>query len=299
MKRKLTNSQKNNENERRANKENPELSSLDFSSATFPNNNPNYSTNMFQCFEDLLSENSPTISSMMDNTEVKTTFGTSVLDKYRQKGFLADAESSQKCWDFSCVPERVLRISLPNVEVSGNAPTNWVHVKIFKENMGQMKFHQLIILSIWEMRRVLSSLDEVLGEAKKWFLNFLESQESLKREEMGTTRQFQLANYPTPLEDRESCDKFWELCETARRKVCASLTAYDRGNFNRSYIQLKLFTRSGFADNFTRRGVVNIRVGEIEKLLESHVEIMEILVRETLHNNKILSVSTSLPTSFV
>ena len=236
---------------------------------------------------------------MMDNTEVKTTFGTSVLDKYRQKGFLADAESSQKCWDFSCVPERVLRISLPNVEVSGNAPTNWVHVKIFKENMGQMKFHQLIILSIWEMRRVLSSLDEVLGEAKKWFLNFLESQESLKREEMGTTRQFQLANYPTPLEDRESCDKFWELCETARRKVCASLTAYDRGNFNRSYIQLKLFTRSGFADNFTRRGVVNIRVGEIEKLLKSHVEIMEILVRETLHNNKILSVSTSLPTSFV
>ena len=299
MKRKLTNSQKNNENERRANKENPELSSLDFSSATFPNNNPNYSTNMFQCFEDLLSENSPTISSMMDNTEVKTTFGTSVLDKYRQKGFLADAESSQKCWDFSCVPERVLRISLPNVEVSGNAPTNWVHVKIFKENMGQMKFHQLIILSIWEMRRVLSSLDEVLGEAKKWFLNFLESQESLKREEMGTTRQFQLANYPTPLEDRESCDKFWELCETARRKVYASLTAYDRGNFNCSYIQLKLFTRSGFADNFTRRGVVNIRVGEIEKLLKSHVEIMEILVRETLHNNKILSVSTSLPTSFV
>ena len=299
MKRKLTNSQKNNENERRANKENPELSSLDFSSATFPNNNPNYSTNLFQCFEDLLSENSPTISSMMDNTEVKTTFGTSVLDKYRQKGFLADAESSQKCWDFSCVPERVLRISLPNVEVSGNAPTNWVHVKIFKENMGQMKFHQLIILSIWEMRRVLSSLDEVLGEAKKWFLNFLESQESLKREEMGTTRQFQLANYPTPLEDRESCDKFWELCKTARRKVCASLTAYDRGNFNRSYIQLKLFTRSGFADNFTRRGVVNIRVGEIEKLLKSHVEIMEILVRETLHNNKILSVSTSLPTSFV
>ena len=163
MKRKLTNSQKNNENERRANKENPELSSLDFSSATFPNNNPNYSTNLFQCFEDLLSENSPTISSMMDNTEVKTTFGTSVLDKYRQKGFLADAESSQKCWDFSCVPKRVLRISLPNVEVSGNAPTNWVHVKIFKENMGQMKFHQLIILSIWEMRRVLSSLDEVLG----------------------------------------------------------------------------------------------------------------------------------------
>ena len=102
----------------------------------------------------------------MGNTETKTTFGTSVLDKHRQKGFLADAESSQNSWDFSCVPKRVLRISLPNIEVSGNAPTKWVHVKIFKENTRLMKFYQLIILSISEMRRVLSSLDEVLGEAK-------------------------------------------------------------------------------------------------------------------------------------
>ena len=115
-----------------------------------------------------------------------------LLDKYRQKRFLADAESSQKCWYFSCKPERVLRISLHNVEVSGNAPTNWVHVKVFKEIVGQIKFHQLIILSIWEMRRVLSSLDEVLGEAKRWFLSFLESQKSLKREEMGATREFLL-----------------------------------------------------------------------------------------------------------
>ena len=129
-----------------------------------------------------------------------------------------------------------------------------------------MKFHQLIILSIREMRRVLFSLDEVLGEAKRWFLSLLESQESLKREEMGTTGQFQFANYPTPLEDRETCDKFWESRETARRKVCASLMSYDIGNFNRSYIQLKLFTRSVVAENFTRRGVVNIRVGEIDKI---------------------------------
>ena len=64
-----------------------------------------------------MSDLSPTIACLMDTTEVKTTFGTSVLDKYRQKGFLADANSSPKCWDFSSVPERVLRISLPNVEV--------------------------------------------------------------------------------------------------------------------------------------------------------------------------------------
>ena len=174
-----------------------------------------------------MSENSPTISSLIDTTEVKT-FGTSLLDKYRQKGLLANAESSQICWDFSCAPERVLRISLPNVEDSGNAPTNWVHVKTFKENMGQMKFYQLIIFSVWQMWRVLLSLEEAAGEAKTWFLKFPESQQSLKREEMGTTRQFQFANYPTTLEDPETCDKFWELCEITKRKVCASLTTYDR-----------------------------------------------------------------------
>ena len=156
-------------------------------------------------------------------TEVKTTFGTFVWDKYRQKGFLAVAESSEKCWDFSSVPEKVLRISLPKVEVSGNAPVNWVHVKFFNENMGQMKFHQLIILSIWEKRRFLSSFSEAPGEIERWFLNVLESQGSLKREEIGTTCQFQFANYSTPLEDRETCDKFWELSETARRKVCKFL----------------------------------------------------------------------------
>ena len=57
--------------------------------------------------------------------------------------------------------------------------------------MGQMKFHQLIILPIWEMPSFLSSLDEIPGEAMRWFLNFLEPQDSLKGEEMGTTREFQ------------------------------------------------------------------------------------------------------------
>ena len=82
------------------------------------------------------------------------------------------------------------------------------------------------------MGRVVSALDEVLGEAKRWFLNVLDSLASLKREEMGRTREFQYANYPNPLEDRATSDKIWELCETARRKVCASLTAYDGGNFS-------------------------------------------------------------------
>ena len=59
---------------------------------------------------------------------------------------------------------------------------------------------------------------------------------------MGTSGQLQFANYPTLLWDGETCDKYWGLCETARRKLFASLTAYDRENFNHSNIQFK---RSG------------------------------------------------------
>ena len=124
------------------------------------------------------------------------------------------------------------------------------------------------------MRRVLFSLGEVFSEGKRWLLNNLELQESAKRDEIGATRQFHFANYPAPLEDREICDKFWELCETARRQMCVSLTTYFKGDFNRSCIQLKLFTRSGVADNFTLRNVVNIIIGDVDKLLKSHVEII-------------------------
>ena len=157
-------------------KQNQDPTSLDISSAKTPNHCPNFSTNLSECFEDLMSENSPKALSLIDTTEIKTTtFGTSVQDKYRRKEFLADAESSQKCQEFTCVSKRVLQTSLPNFEAAGNAPSNWVHEKFFKQNMGQMKFHQLIILPIWEMRRVLSSLDEIL-EAKRQFLKVLESQ---------------------------------------------------------------------------------------------------------------------------
>ena len=130
-------------------------------------------------------------------------------------------------------------------------------------------------------------------------MKVLESQESLKREENCTTIELQFTNYPNLQEDRATCDKFWKLSETATRKTCASLIAYNRGFFYCSYIHLRLFTPSGIADTITRRGSVKIRVGDIEKLLKSHMEFMVTLLRETLHNNKLLTVSTSLPTSLV
>ena len=59
-----------------------------------------------------------------------------------------------------------------------------------------MTSHQLNNFSIWETRRVLNFL-EVPGDAKKWLLNVLEPQESVKRAEMGSAGQFRFANYLT------------------------------------------------------------------------------------------------------
>ena len=81
--------------------------------------------------------------------------------------------------------------------------------------MGQMKFHQLLILSTWELRRELSSLDEVMQEARNLF-----EENSTEIIVTNHTAENPYLNYPTPLEDSKSCAKFWELCETARRKIC-------------------------------------------------------------------------------
>ena len=106
-------------------------------------------------------------------------------------------------------------------------------------------------------------------------------------------------NFPTPLEDSKSCAKFWELCETARRKICASMTVYDKENFYRSYIQLKLYKRVNTEDNFVRKGCINMKVGEVSKCLNSKVELMETFLRETLALNKKLTTSVSLPSLFM
>ena len=93
-------------------KENLEPTSQDFSTATILKNSTKLSIYLFQCFEDLMSENSPTFFSMMDTAEVKTTtFGIFVRDNYHQKQLLADAESSLKCWNFSCVPESFMNFT--------------------------------------------------------------------------------------------------------------------------------------------------------------------------------------------
>ena len=260
-----------------------------------PHQSPNFSTNLFTSYVDIGPEETLDFGTLAvaPQTSKSLSFGKSVLDKYRQTGFLADAQSSTKCWDFSCIPERTLRISIPATEIK-HPTSNWIHIKIYKEFMGQMKFHQLLILSTWEMRRVLSSLDEVLQEARNLF-------EENSNEIIVTsyTAENPYLNFPTPLEDSKSCAKFWELCETARRKICASMTVYDKENFYRSYIQLKLYTRVNTEDNFVRKGCINMKKGEVSKCLNSKVELMETFVRETLTLNKKLTTSVSLPSLFM
>ena len=87
-----------------------------------------------------------------------------------------------------------------------------------------------------------------------------------------------------------SCDNFWIICDSARRKESASTTVYDVVDFNRYYIQLRLYTRATPTDIFIRK-VVNLKVGEVAKALVSNVELMEAFMRK-------LSSCTSLPSGF-
>ena len=100
QKQKLTNSQ----NERRATERKLASNSLKFLSSKSSNISASFSFSFIEEFEDLMGGNLPTLSSLLDNTEVKTrTFWTYLVKIYRHKGTSADAQSSQKWCDLSCL----------------------------------------------------------------------------------------------------------------------------------------------------------------------------------------------------
>ena len=90
-----------------------------------------------------------------------------------------------------------------------------------------MKLHQLLILYTWEIRRVLSSLDEVLQEAQTMCAEYPNM--------MITTHANESHYVNYPIEDSNNCVKFkfWELSEKGTHKICASMTVYDKENFDR------------------------------------------------------------------
>ena len=61
--------------------------------------------------------------------ETTRKMGQSILDKYREVGFLKDASGSALFWDFIACPGRVVRLSIPKQLEGEKAPTNWIHLK--------------------------------------------------------------------------------------------------------------------------------------------------------------------------
>ena len=73
-----------------------------------------------------------------------------ILDRYRQIGFIEDVNNSSYLWDFVVVPNRLFRVSIPKV-TDENAGTDWCHLKLYKDSIGRMEVHQITFLSTAEL----------------------------------------------------------------------------------------------------------------------------------------------------
>ena len=81
---------------------------------------------------------------------------------------------------------------------------------------------------------------------------------------------------PTDVEEKAKFDVFWEVSETARRKVCVTRTIYQKDP-NRCYFTIKLFTRETEMDSFRRKCFLSVRIGELQKLHRMSSEIISVL----------------------
>ena len=237
----------------------------------------------------------PTCSSSSITTATTTSYvtpendfgrATSVLQHYRRIGFMKDAQETAYCWDFVDVPKRVARISLPKTTTDPNGLTNWVHFKVFRDNVTKLDLHQILILSLFEVRRLLWCLPSIVREAQEKFEEMCNNNSLTDRdmlEESNVT--IPQLEYPSPAEDAIKCHHFWTVNESARRMVCMSIIFYDNNDFNRSYFQIKLFSRARMEDSFQRKALVSFRVGEVHRMVDSSTEMLSKIVRESINYN--------------
>ena len=81
---------------------------------------------------------------------------------------------------------------------------------------------------------------------------------------------------PTDVEEKTKFDVFWEVSETAPRKVCVT-RIFSQDDPNRCYFTIKLFTRGTGKDCFRRKYFLSVRIGEMEKLHRMREEIVSVL----------------------
>ena len=95
----------------------------------------------------------------------------SILQKYRSIGLIKDGQDSKLFWDFVETPSRLVRISIPKQE-ENSVPSDWIHLKVYRQQVTGMVLHQIFLFSSLEMRRLLHQLPSIEDEAENYYRNF-------------------------------------------------------------------------------------------------------------------------------
>ena len=174
-------------------------------------------------------------------------------------------DGRNNCWCFQEYGNRKFQISIPEETVNTNS--NWTHLKVFRKNVeSEYILHQFLMLSARELKLVIEKIPEMIKEAL------------LFEPTVGTAKLVidETVFQPTDVEEKAKFDVFWEVSETARRKVCVTRIFF-QDDPNRCYFTIKLFTRGTEKDSFRRKCFLSVRIGEMEKLHRMSDEIISVL----------------------
>ena len=139
-------------------------------------------------------------------------------------------------------------------------------MKVFRENVeSEFVLHQFLMLSVWELK-IIQKLPEMLKEALQFELTEVAAKLVIDE------TLFQ----PTDMEEKAKFDVFWDVNETARRKVCVTRAFY-QNDPNGCYFTIKLFTRGTEKDSFRRKCFLSVRIGELQKLHRMSNEFISVL----------------------
>ena len=120
-------------------------------------------------------------------------------------------DGRNNCWSFQEYGNRKFQISIPEETINTNS--NWTHLKVFRENVeSDYVLHQFLMLSVRELKLVIEKIPEMIKEA----LLFEPTTGTAKLVIDETVFQ------PTDVAEKAKFDVFWEVSESARRKVCVT-----------------------------------------------------------------------------
>ena len=174
-----------------------------------------------------------------------------------------DRQGNNNLWSFQECSNWKLRISIPVETIS----SIWTHLKVFCKNVaGEFVLHQLLMLSLWEVKIFIQKLPEMLKDA----LHFEPTEFNAKFVNDETFFQ------PTDWEEKAKYDVLWELSENARGKVCVTRRFF-QDYPNRCYFTMKFLTRRTEKDSFRRKFFLSVRIGELQKLHRMSYEIFSVL----------------------